>query len=86
MTFIWSDILPCLYWHNAKRARNIDSARKDINGMVKQYLKTQNGLVIRHPSITFTEKRLFRYLGSTALTSSNWAIQSCNTFVAGELV
>ena len=64
MTIIWSVMLPHLYWHNAKSARNINSARKDVNRKVKQYLKTQGGLVIRHPSITPTEKRLFRYDGS----------------------
>ena len=64
MTIIWSDMLPRLYWHNAKSARNIDSARKDVNRKVKQYLKTQGGLVIRHPSITHTEKHLFRYDGT----------------------
>ena len=64
MTIIWSDMLPRLYWHNAKNASNIDSARKDVNRKVKQYLKSHGGLVIRHPSITYTEKRLFRYDGT----------------------
>ena len=64
MTIIWSDMLPRLYWQNAKNASNIDSARKDVNRKVKKYLKTQGGLVIRHPSITHKEKRLFRYDGS----------------------
>ena len=61
MTIIWSDLLPRLYWHNASK---IDSARKDVNRNVKQYLKSQGGLVNRHPSITHTEKRLFRYDGT----------------------
>ena len=34
MTIIWSDMLPRLYWHNAKSARNIDSAHKDVNRKV----------------------------------------------------
>ena len=75
MTIIWSDMLPRHYWHNAKSARNIDSARKDVNRKVKQYLKTQGGLVLKNRSIPFTEKRLFRYV-IMALTSISWAIQS----------
>ena len=46
------------------QATSFDSARKDVNRMVKQYLKTHGGLVIRHPSIIHTEKRLFRYDGT----------------------
>ena len=57
-------MLPRLYWHNAKDASNVDSARKDVNRKVKQYLKSQGGLVIRYPSNTHTEKRLFRYNGT----------------------
>ena len=64
MTIILSDMLHRLYWQNAKSAHDIDSARKDVNRKVKQSLKTQGGLVIRHPSSTHTAKRLFRYDGT----------------------
>lgn len=60
-TIIYSDILPRLYWHSAKSASKIDAMRKDVNRKVKNFLKAEGGLVIRHPTITFAEKHLFRY-------------------------
>ena len=38
---------------------------KILIARLNKYIKTQDGLVIRHPSITFTEKRLFRLNFST---------------------
>jgi lysophospholipase L1-like esterase len=64
LTIIWSDILPRLYWHNAKDASKIEAVRKNLNRKVKQFLKQEGGLVIRYPSITFAHKDLFRYDGT----------------------
>ena len=64
MSIIWSDMLPRLYWHNAKSASSIEAMRKDVNRKVRNFLKTEGGLVIRHPTITFAEKQLFRYDGT----------------------
>ena len=63
-TIIWSDILPRLYWHNAKSAARVDSMRKVVNRKVKNFLKPEGGLVIRHPTITYNDKQLFRYDGT----------------------
>lgn len=77
MTFIWSDMLPRLYWHNAQSASKIDATRKAVNRAVKQFLRREGGLVIRHPTITFSQKQLFRYdsthlneLGNAAFLNS----------------
>lgn len=77
MSIIWSDMLPRLYWHNAKSATRIGVMQNDKNRKVKQFLKAEGGLVIRHPTITFAQKPLFRYdgthlndLGNSALLNS----------------
>lgn len=64
MTIIWSYMLPQLYWHNAKSVSKIDATRKAVNRAVKQFLRREGGLVIRHPTITFAQKQLFRYDGT----------------------
>lgn len=64
LTIIWSDMLPRLYWHNAKSASKVDATRKAVNRAVKQFLRREGGLVIRHPTITFAQKQLFRYDGT----------------------
>ena len=64
MSIFWSDMLPRLYWHNAKSAARVDSIRNEVNRKVKQFLKSERGLVIRHPNISFAHKELFRYDGT----------------------
>ena len=43
MSIVWSDMLPRLYWHNAKSAASVDSMRKEVNRKVKQFLKSEEG-------------------------------------------
>ena len=64
MYIVWSDMLPRLYWHNARSAARVDSMREVVNRKVKQSLKIEGGLVIRHPNISFARKDLFRYDGT----------------------
>ena len=35
ISIAWSEILPRLYWHNAKSAARVDSMRKEVNRKVK---------------------------------------------------
>ena len=76
MTIIWSDMWPRLYWHNAKSARNIDSARKDVNRKVKQYLKTQGILAITQ-SYSFSPTKL----SQRALKPSFCPHRDCQCFL-----
>ena len=64
MSIVWSDMLPRLYWHNAKSAARVDSMRKEVNRKVEHFLKSEGRLVIRHPNISFAHKDLFRYDGT----------------------
>ena len=38
--------------------------QKDVNRKVTNFLKTEGGVVIRHPTIICTEKQYFRYDGT----------------------
>ena len=65
MSFVRSDILSRLFWHNIKSAARVDYIRKEVNRKVKQFLKSEvgGGLVIRHPYISFTHEDLLKHDG-----------------------
>lgn len=74
MTIIWSNMLPRLYWNNAKSYSKIDATRKAVNRIVMHFFKREGRLVIRHLTIIFAQKQLLRYdrtnlndLGNAAL-------------------
>ena len=57
---IWSDILPRLYWHLAKKPPKVDSSRKRINSTVRSFVVQEGGRAISHPSLTVKDDQLFR--------------------------
>jgi hypothetical protein len=57
--FIWSDLLPRLYWHGARSHKGIDSIRKRVNRSGKGLVLGMGGRVINHPDIV-EEVGLFR--------------------------
>jgi len=41
---IWSDMLPRIYWHGAKKPARVDLARKRVNRAIKSFLLKYGGI------------------------------------------
>ena len=92
MSIIWSDMLPCLYWHNFKSAARVDSMRKEVNRKVKQFLKSEGGGASYQTSNTHLNQlgnSVFLMVCRVALklyySTQNWNSFSCMALTLGGL-
>lgn len=64
VTIIWSDILQRRYWHNANNGTSVEKARKRVNLLVRNFVLSIGGCVIRHCNIRARERNLYRFDGT----------------------
>lgn len=66
--FVWSYILPRLFWSSVPLARNkkIDQKRKNVNRRAAAVIAEVGGSIISHPDISIHNHNLFRHDGTNS--------------------
>jgi hypothetical protein len=59
------------YWHSAQDGRALEKSRKRLNLLVRNFIQTIGGCVIRHSNIRASEKSLYRFDGTHLSNSDN---------------
>ena len=68
---VWSEILMRRYWHSAQDGRALEKSRKILNLLVRNFIQTIGGCVIRHSNIRASEKSLYRFDGTHLSNTGN---------------
>ena len=68
---VWSEILMIRYWHSAQDGRALEKSRKRLNLLVRNFMQTIGGCVIRHSNIRANEKSLYRFDGTHLSNTDN---------------
>ena len=59
------------YWHSAQDGRALEKSRKRLNLLVRNFIQTIGGCVIRHSNIRASEKSLYRFDGTHLSNTGN---------------
>jgi lysophospholipase L1-like esterase len=68
---VWSEILMRRYWHSAQDGRALEKSRKRLNLLLRNFMQTIGGCVIRHSNIRASEKSLYRFDGTHLSNTGN---------------
>jgi hypothetical protein len=68
---VWFAILMRRYWHSAQDGRALEKSRKRLNLLVRNFMQTIGGCVIRHSNISASEKSLYRFDGTHLSNTGN---------------
>ena len=68
---VWSEILMRRYWHSAQDGRALEKSRKRLNLLVRNFIQTIGGCVIRQSNIRANEKSLYRFDGTHLSNTDN---------------
>ena len=68
---VWFAILMRRYWHSAQDGRALEKSRKRLNLLVRNFMQTIGGCVIRHSNIRVSEKSLYKFDGTHLSNTGN---------------
>ncbi|KAJ7327298.1 hypothetical protein JRQ81_017057, partial [Phrynocephalus forsythii] len=63
MMLIWSEIVPQMFWRDARHPGKVDCARRGVNREVYRAILNELGHVIKHPQLQYCKPELFRQDG-----------------------